>query len=101
MALELNKLTQDVAALSVNLAERLTDLAERLPAAQANLRGIGEADDVLRRKVDTALGFRWAGAIPTGEPVDAAFPPPAVPARHTVIAADGSQIYPDRDGVAV
>lgn len=101
MALELNKLTQEVAALGVNLAAKLTDLAERLPLAQSNLRAIGEADDALRRKVETALTFRWAGAIPTGEPVHAAFPPPAIPARHTVIAADGSQIYPDRHGVAL
>src|SRR5205085_2837121 len=38
---------------------------------------------------------------PTAEPVDAAYPPPDAPARHTVIAADGSQIYPDRHGVAL
>ena len=101
MALELNKLTKDVDALGQNLAERLAELADRLPAAQASLTAIGQADDALRRKIEAARAFRWAGAIPTAEPVDAAFPRPAIPARYNVIAADGSQIYPDRHGVAL
>ena len=101
MALELNKLTQAVNQLSVNLAAKLTDLEARLPAARAVLRDIGQPDAELRRKVDAALNFRWAGAIPTAEAVDAAFPPPDLAARHTVIAADGSQIYPDRHGIAL
>ena len=101
MALELNKLTKEVDALGQNLAERLAQLAERLPAAQASLTAIGVADDALRRKIEAARAFRWAGAIPTAEPVDAAYPLPPVPARYNVIAADGSQIYPDRHGVAL
>lgn len=101
MALELNKLTHEVTALSLNLAERLAQLAERLPGAQAGLRAIGVADDALQRKVAAALPHRWAGAIPTAEAVDAAFPTPPAPARYNAMAADGSQIYPDRHGVAL
>ena len=101
MALELNKLTKDVKALGENLAERLAELAEQLPAAQAALDAIGVADDTLRRKVEAARQHRWAGAIPTAEAVNEAFPLPAVPARYNVIAADGSQVYPDRHGVAL
>jgi hypothetical protein len=101
MALELNKLTHAVENLSASAAQRLTELAERLPMAQATLKAIGLADDELHRKVQAALKFRWAGAIPTAEPVDAAFPLPPHPARATVIAADGSQIYPDRHGISL
>ncbi|MCC6189412.1 MAG: DNA double-strand break repair nuclease NurA [Anaerolineales bacterium] len=101
MALELNRLTHEVTALGLNLAERLTQLAERLPGAQGSLRAIGVVDDALQRKVAAALPFRWAGAIPTAEAVDAAFPAPPAPARYNAIAADGSQIYPDRHGVAL
>jgi hypothetical protein len=101
MALELNKLTHEVAALGANLAGRLAQLAERLPAAQANLQSIGVADEVLQRKVAAALTFRWAGAIPTAEAVNGTFPAPEAPARYSAIAADGSQIYPDRHGVAL
>jgi hypothetical protein len=101
MALELNKLTHEVTALGANLAERLTQLAERLPAAQASLQALGVADELLQRKVAAALQFRWAGAIPTAEPINAAYPAPTPPARYNAIAADGSQIYPDRHGVAL
>lgn len=101
MALELNKLTKDVDALGQNLAQRLAELAEQLPAAQASLNSIGVADQALLRKVEAARRHRWAGAIPTGEAVNEAFPLPPVPARYNVIAADGSQIYPDRHGVAL
>jgi len=40
-------------------------------------------------------------AIPTGEALDAVHPLPAIPERFTVIAADGSQIQPDRHGMAL
>jgi hypothetical protein len=101
MALELNKLTQQVDDLGANAAQRLAELAERLPAAHAMLNAIGIADDELHRKVLAALHFRWAGAIPTGEAVNDSFPLPPHPPRVNIVAADGSQIYPDRHGVAL
>lgn len=101
MSLELNKLTHAVDGLGANALNRLTELGERLPVAQAARDAIGVADDELRRKVDRALHHRWAGAIPTAEPVNAAVPCPLHPARANIIAADGSQIYPDRHGLAL
>ncbi len=101
MSLELNKLTREVNALGASVAQRLDALAERLPQAQAGLEAIGAADDALLRKIELARRFRWAGAIPTAEPVNARYPAPPAPARYTAIAADGSQIYPDRHGVAL
>jgi hypothetical protein len=101
MALELNKLTKDVNVLGHNLAEQLAELAEQLPVAQTALSSIGVADEALLRKIEAARQHRWAGAIPTSETVGEAFPLPAVPARYNVIAADGSQVYPDRHGIAL
>jgi hypothetical protein len=101
MALELNKLSHAVESLGENAAHRLADLNERLPAALAVLNSIGQADDELRRKIASALKFRWPGAIPTDEAVNGTFPLPRHPARASIIAADGSQIYPDRHGVAL
>jgi hypothetical protein len=101
MALELNKLTHTVEALGKNAAHRLADLDERLPAARATLHAIGQADDELHRKINAALKLRWAGAIPTDEAVNSTHPLPPHPARANLIAADGSQIYPDRHGVAL
>src|SRR4030067_732388 len=46
-------------------------------------------------------GSAGAGGFPPGEPVDAASPRPVLPARVNVIAAAGSQIHPDRHGVAL
>lgn len=40
-------------------------------------------------------------AIPTTEPLDATYPLPAIPERFTVVAADGSQIQPDRHGATL
>ena len=101
MSLELNKLTHAVDDLGKNASERLADLDERLPAARAVLQSIGQADDELHRKINLALKFRWTGAIPTEEPVNCAVPLPPHPARANILAADGSQIYPDRHGVAL
>ncbi len=101
MALELNKLTQAVDALGENAIQRLNQLGERLPVARAALQALEAADEELQRKVRLALQARWAGAIPTVEPVNAAIPLPTYPPRFNVIAADGSQIYPDRHGVAL
>jgi hypothetical protein len=102
MALELHKLTGEVRALSQHAAQRLGEIEARMPAARRRLSAIGLADEALRRKVEQALPLRWAGAIPTDEPVDAIWPDPgSPPTRHNVLAADGSQIYPDRHGVAL
>jgi hypothetical protein len=101
MALELNKLTTSVDALGTNAARRLSELGERLPVAERVLRTIGVADAELRRKVELAIIHRWGGAIPTGEAVDGVIPLPSHPERLNVIAADGSQIYPDRHEVAL
>ena len=102
MALELNKLTSSVDALGANAARRLADLNERfLPAAQEMLKTIRADDDDLQKKIKAARKHRWAGAIPTDEPVDAVFATPPHPTRANIIAADGSQIYPDRHGIAL
>ena len=104
MSLELNKLTHEVDALGANAAQRMRELAERLPIAEATLDTIGVADDELHQKVQAALRVtsqRWPGAMPTHEAVNEPIPRPDLPERYTVIAADGSQIYPDRHALAL
>lgn len=101
MALELNKLTGQVQNLGTHAAQRLADLAERLPAARALLRVVDPADPAVQAKIKAAMRFRWAGALPTAEPMHQAFPAPALPERLSIAAADGSQIYPDRHGISL
>ena len=45
--------------------------------------------------------MHWTGAIPTSEPVHEVFPCPKHPERANIAAADGSQVYPDRHGIAI
>jgi hypothetical protein len=99
--LELNKLTHNVDEMGKALADRLASFEQRLPAAQALLEAVSTAAEDLQAKVEKAKNIGWSGAIPTDEPAAAVFAPPPHPARLNIIAADGSQIYPDRHGIAL
>jgi hypothetical protein len=68
----------------------IDDWLQRLKAA-ASSPGLAE-------RVSIAQGYRWAGAIPTWEPVDLAKQPSGEPVE--TVGIDGSQIYPlDRSPV--
>ena len=101
MALELNKLTEQVAGMGATLAARSNDLAARLPQARAALQALAGQDPALQTKIERALSLHWAGAIPTDEPANTTFPCPQHPKLANIIAADGSQVYPDRHGIAL
>lgn len=79
------------------VAER-DERARRARAALAALARLGaEADDWLARAAEARTS--WLVAEPL-EPPDRVVGPPAPPAEHRVVAADGSQIFPDRHGPA-
>ena len=101
MTLELNKLTEQVAGMGATLAARSNDLAARLPQARAALQALAGNDPALQQKIERAISLHWAGAIPTDEPANATFPCPQHPPIANIIAADGSQVYPDRHGIAL
>jgi hypothetical protein len=100
MSLDLPTVLPQVEQMGRTLAERQAEAARRLPIAQAALNGAARlsAED-LQARIARA-GDRWRGALPSLEPLDQTYSPPAHPARLTLIAADGSQIYPDRHAVA-
>lgn len=61
--------------------------------------GFAHADALLEtcRTAARVPGLRWAGALfDAGEPINQQFPFGQEPARYALIAADGSQILPDR-----
>ncbi len=101
MSLELNKLLAKVDALGEDAVKRLSELDAKLPLAKATLDSIAADPADLSAKIDRARSFRWAGAIPTVEAVNESFALPGHPERVNVVAADGSQIYPDRHGLAL
>ncbi|MCC7208712.1 MAG: DNA double-strand break repair nuclease NurA [Anaerolineae bacterium] len=83
------------------LANRNLTVAEQARLAIDHLRQLTDLDAIwdqimLARRHDA--GFRGAG--PLDEPINAALPLPPCPLRGTILAADGSQIYPDPHGPA-
>jgi hypothetical protein len=100
MTLELSKVTSQVAQLGEQAAQRAQRVQQTVPTI---LRCLAEfaADAELREVVDSAVRAGWSGAVPAHEPLDGVYVPDRLPERLTVAAADGSQIYPDRHGIAL
>lgn len=96
MTLELSKLTIQVQAMGEELASRRRGYADLVTLARGWLARYADQGEQLRHPAR-----KLRAAIPTGEPLDAAHPLPALPERFTFIAADGSQIQPDRHGAAL
>lgn len=96
MTLELSKLTAQVRAMGEELAVRQRKHADLVALARRWLVEYAHQGERLRHPARTIRA-----AIPTEEPLDGHYPQPAVPERFTVIAADGSQIQPDRHGAAL
>jgi hypothetical protein len=96
MTLELSQLTHQVRAMGKSMAERQRTYADLVELAREWLVDHADQGAELRR---AARDFQ--AAIPTEEPLDAVHPLPRVPEQFTVVAADGSQIQPDRHGAAL
>ncbi|RMF02383.1 MAG: DNA double-strand break repair nuclease NurA [Chloroflexi bacterium] len=101
MTLELNQVAPQVKAMGRSLAQQQTTRAEALARARALLLQWSEQQSALHErirraeKVQQTQRFDWVGAAPTAEALAQAHPLPAGPEQVTVIASDGSQIYPD------
>jgi hypothetical protein len=78
--------------------ERKRTLDERRDQARKLLAAYASELDVLRSKVDSAKAAdsNTRCAVPLNEPLASHYPPPASVIQATLIAADGSQINPDR-----
>lgn len=104
MTLEFDKVVPQVEKMGRALAARNVTMGERLEEAWAVFQGLNDLD-AIRARVQLArerdAGFR--GAAPpdeSAEPVNRAYPLPEAPARATIVAADGSQIYPSLHAAA-
>ncbi|HEY4688835.1 MAG TPA: DNA double-strand break repair nuclease NurA [Anaerolineae bacterium] len=100
MTLELGKVASQVAAMGANAAQRTSARAKVVPTVLGVLTRY-RADHQVREMVESAIRQGWGGAVPVTEPLDAAIDPIALPKRLTIVATDGSQIYPDRHGIAL
>lgn len=101
MSLDLPLLTPQLTQAGQTAAAQLSRLAELLPQAEAALGSVAQMDrEALALRLQRA-GTRWSGAAPTAEDPAAAIPVPNYDGRYRLVAADGSQIYPDRHGAAL
>jgi hypothetical protein len=100
MTLELSKVTEQIDDMGRVLAERAGRQRRALPAARELLGLYANDQERLRRVAESEVGRRLRCAGPGDEPLDAACSSPPMPERATLVAADGSQIYPDRHGMA-
>lgn len=95
MTLELGKISGQIDAMGRALAARAKQRTEVLPAVRALLRQYANSQAQLREVAESEAGQRVRCASPGVESLDEAFASPKMPERLTVIATDGSQIYPD------
>ncbi len=98
MAINFQQVREKIHQIGAGAAQRQKLLEERRADARALLRVHADAQDALQERVDAArevdAGLRCA--TPLNEKLDSSIPPPTLPEQATLIAADGSQITPDR-----
>ena len=100
MSLDLRQVMPQVEQLGQEAARRGAETAARLPRAEHMLAEAARLDpEELRRRIDGAPPTVQP-ARPTDEPIDGSTALPDHPPKMRVLAADGSQVYPDRHGAA-
>jgi hypothetical protein len=96
MTLELSQLTHQVRTMGKTVAERQRAYVDLVDLARHWLVDYADQGAMLRYPAR-----QTQAAIPTDEPFNAVYPVPTIPKCFTVVAADGSQIEPDRHTVAL
>ncbi len=99
MTLEFEKVVPQVERMGRALAARNITMSERASEAWALLQALDDLETI-RARIQLArerdAGFRGAGPLTgsPGEPVNRAYPLPPAPDGATILAVDGSQVYP-------
>lgn len=102
MTLELSKLTGQMRAMGEDLAAREQQYADLVALARRWLAEYADQGEELRHRMRSIRPARRChAAIPTDETLDAVHHLPGIPERFTFIAADGTQIQPDRHGAVL
>ena len=98
MAIDFQQIYERIKEIGASAQEREKVLDERRTAARALFLEYADDLDGLRRKLDSALrqDANIRCAVPLDEDLDARVWTPALAMDATLIAADGSQIVPDR-----
>ena len=98
MSIDFQQVYQKIREIGATAQQRKKTLDERRVHARALLRNHANLLVVLQRIVEAVKEIDPAirCAVPLNEPLDFHTPPPASPLNAVLIAADGSQINPDR-----
>jgi hypothetical protein len=101
--LELNRLTGQVAEMAEALAGQRRNQRERTESAREHLSAYAQVTDELREKIVIArrADESWRGADPLGDRLDQCVQAPQQVEPATLVATDGSQIYPDTHAIAL
>jgi hypothetical protein len=102
LALEFDKVLPQVEKMGVAMAHRSATISEQTEAAGQRLLELNDLNAIwemiyLARERDA--GFR--GAAPITEPINVGIDLPDEPHIATILASDGSQIYPDLHGASL
>ncbi len=98
MTLEFHKLAAEVHKMAAVEAERHKRNLDRLEQVRQFLQKHSTALEWLKEKAGKAAGYR--GATPGDEPLGQVYDLPDQVSQATIIAVDGSQIYPDQHAIA-
>ncbi len=98
MPIDFQQIYARIREIAAGADERKRTLEERRAFARDLLATYASELDYLQRKVEaaTAVDSNIRCAAPLDEPLTTTYPPPAAATDVTVIAADGSQVNPDR-----
>ena len=99
VTLEFSKISDQIDQMGRSLAARAQQRSAVLPAARELLRLFADRREELRHVADSEAGQRLRCASPGDESLAEAVSTPVLPDRLTLIATDGSQIYPDSHGM--
>ena len=100
MPIDFQQIYARIREIAAGAEERGKTLEEKRKLARRLLNDYASELDYLKRKVEdaTAVDSNIRCAAPLDEPLTATYPPPPSAADVTVLAADGSQVNPDRHG---
>ncbi len=99
MSLDFRRVQEQVTKLGINALQREEKLSEVRQRLRSLLAQHAQEVDALRHKVERVAGSYDSTlrcALPVEQALDAAFPLPPLSDLGTILAADGSQINPNR-----
>jgi hypothetical protein len=98
MPINFQQIYARIREIAAGAEERNRTLEEKRDLARSLLSTYASEFDYLKKKVEdaTAIESNLRCAVPLNEPLTSTYPPPPPAMDVTVIAADGSQINPDR-----